>query len=64
MKSDRYFTLKQEGRYAITYAQAYYLKWKLFLDKVSSGDTIDTELETSIKTTEMITDIYKKGGRI
>jgi len=62
--SDKHFTLNEETRYAATHGQAYYLKWKSFLDKVSKADPIDTELETSIQTTKMITDIYKKGGKI
>jgi predicted dehydrogenase len=61
--SDEYFTLNKETKYASTANQAYYLKWKLFLDKISNGDTIDTKFETSIKTTELITDIYKKGSK-
>ena len=62
--SDKHFTLNPETRYAATANQAYYLKWKSFLDNVSKGDILNTELETSIKTTELITDIYKKGGKI
>ncbi len=58
--SDTHFTLNSETRYATTWNQAYYLKWKSFLDNVSKGDIINTEFETSIKTTELITDIYKK----
>ena len=58
--SDKHFTLNPETRYAATWNQAYYLKWKSFLDNVSKGDILNTEFETSIKTTELITDIYKK----
>lgn len=55
------FHLAKETRYAETANQAYYLKWKSFIDKISSGIPIDTKSETSIKTTELITDIYRKG---
>lgn len=55
------FHLAKETRYAETANQAYYLKWKSFIDKISSGIPIDTKSETSIKTTELITDIYSKG---
>ncbi len=58
--SDTHFTLNSETKYATTWNQAYYLKWKSFLDNVSKGDILNTEFETSIKTTELITDIYKK----
>ena len=61
--TDNRFTLNKETRYATTANQAYYLKWKSFLDKITNGDVINTEFETSIKTTELITDIYKKGGK-
>lgn len=61
--TDSRFILNKETRYATTANQAYYLKWKSFLDKITNGDVIDTEFETSIKTTELITDIYKKGGK-
>lgn len=56
------FHLAKETRYAETANQAYYLKWKSFIDKISSGIPIDTKSETSIKTTELITDIYRKGN--
>lgn len=62
--SDRCFTLNKETRYATTTTQAYYLKWKSFLDKVSNGDIHDTEFDTSLKTTELITDIYKKSNNV
>jgi predicted dehydrogenase len=64
LNSDKHFTLNRETRYAATYNQAYYLKWKSFLDKISKGDPINTELETSIQTTKMITNIYKKSEKI
>lgn len=61
--TDECFTLNKETKYASTANQAYYLKWKSFLDKITNGDIIDTKFETSIKTTELITDIYKKGSK-
>ncbi len=64
LNSDRQFILKPENGWAKTGYQAHYLKWKSFLEKISTGVTIDTELETSIKTTKIITDIYKKGRKV
>lgn len=54
------FSLKKETKYASTANQAYYLKWKSFLDSVVNEEIINTEFETSIKTTELITEIYKR----
>ena len=62
--SDKQFTLCQENKFAATFAQAYYLKWKSFLDQIRQGNTIDTKLETSFKTTQMISDIIQKGRSI
>ena len=59
--SDKQFTLCQENKFAATFAQAYYLKWKSFLDQIRQGNTIDTKLETSFKTTQMISEIIQKG---
>ena len=59
--SNKQFTLCQENKFAATFAQAYYLKWKSFLDQIRQGNTIDTKLETSFKTTQMISEIIQKG---
>ena len=59
--SDKQFTLCQENKFSATFAQAYYLKWKSFLDQIRQGNTIDTKLETSFKTTQMISEIIQKG---
>jgi predicted dehydrogenase len=61
--SEKQFIIEQEDHFASTFAQAYYLKWKDFLNQMSKGSAIDTEFETSIKTTKMITDIMQKGNR-
>ena len=45
------------------YSMQNYLKWKDFLNQMSKGSVIDTEFETSIMTTKMITDIMQKGNR-
>ena len=63
INSEKDFELNQETRYAETPGQAYYLKWKSFLDKISSGSEINTAEETSIQTTKLITEIYRKGGK-
>ena len=62
--SEEQFTLCQENRFAATFAQAYYLKWKSFLHQITQGDIIDTKFETSFKTTQMISDIIQKGRSI
>lgn len=61
--SDEYFLLKRGTKYAATANQAYYLKWKSFLDSVANNEIMDTKKETSIKTTELITEIYKRGKK-
>ena len=61
--SEKQFIIEQEDHFASTFAQAYYLKWKDFLNQMSKGSVIDTEFETSIMTTKMITDIMQKGNR-
>jgi predicted dehydrogenase len=61
--TDKQFSINKETRYATTANQAYYLKWKSFLDKITSGVSIDTKSETSLKTTELITDIYQKADK-
>jgi len=53
-------TLNQCDEFADTFAQAYYLKWKSFLDNLSSNKTFDTKFETSIVTTQLITEIFRK----
>ena len=61
--SEKQFIIEQEDHFAETFAQAYYLKWKDFLNQMSKGSAIDTEFETSIMTTKIITDIMQKGNR-
>ena len=61
--SEKQFIIEQEDHFASTFAQAYYLKWKDFLNQMSKGSVLDTEFETSIMTTKMITDIMQKGNR-
>ena len=60
-KNEKQFTINQNDRFANTFGQAYYLKWKSFLDNLSGGKTINTEIETSLETTKMISDIIKNG---
>lgn len=52
--------LNQCDEFADTFAQAYYLKWKSFLDNLSSNKTFDTKFETSMVTTQLITEIFRK----
>ena len=62
--TEKQFTLYTENRFGATFAQAYYLKWKSFLDQIIQGNVIDTEFETSFKTTQMIADIIQKSSAI
>lgn len=57
------FLIAPDKRWATTQYQAFYLKWKDFIDKICTEKVIDTASETSIKTTELITEIYKKAER-
>ena len=61
--SEKQFIIEHEECFASTFAQAYYLKWKDFLNKISTDSVFDTELETSIMTTKMIADIIQKGSK-
>ena len=63
LDSEKQFVMEQEESFASTFAQAYYLKWKNFLDQISKDSTLNTEFETSVMTTKMITDIMEKGKR-
>ena len=61
--SEKQFIIEQEKHFAETFAQAYYLKWKNFLNQMSKGSALDTEFETSTMTTKIITDIMQKGNK-
>ena len=61
--TEKQFTLYTENRFGATFAQAYYLKWKNFLNQMSKGSALDTEFETSTMTTKIITDIMQKGNK-
>lgn len=50
--------IRNDLKFAMSSQQAYYLKWKGFLEKISAGEDIDARVETSIKTTELISNIY------
>ena len=56
-------TINQENYFASNFAQAYYLKWKDFLSKISKSEKLDTNKETSILTTKLINNIVEKGGK-
>ena len=63
LNSDEKFIFQQENFFASTFPQAYYLKWKDFLDKVSSSSNLDVKSETSLTTTKIISDIMQKGTK-
>jgi len=62
LNSDKKFILKEENHFASTFPQAYYLKWKDFINKISSSQ-LDPEFETSLSTTKLISDILQKDGK-
>ena len=63
LNTNKKFILQEESSFGSTFAQAYYLKWKDFLKKVSSSSKINGEIETSITTTRIIDSIIKKGTK-
>lgn len=60
--NEKQFTINPDNRFASTFGQAYYLKWKTFLDNLLQAQIINTEFETSLETTKMISDIIQKGS--
>lgn len=54
------FEIMPDKGWARTDAQAYFLKWNSFLDKIRSEEKIDAKKETSYDTTRLITDIYSR----
>ena len=63
LNSNEKFTFQQENKFATTFPEAYYLKWHDFLNKVSSSSKLNSEFETSLKTTQLISDIFEKGAK-
>ena len=61
--SEKKFTINKENYFASNFAQAFYLKWTNFLDKVSDSSKIDTQTETSIQTTKIIDDVITRGRK-
>lgn len=51
-------TLNYDKKWAATFYQAFYLKWKKVLNDLKQQNHINTEEETSLQTTKIITDIY------
>lgn len=49
--------------WARTSSQAWYLKWKMFLDKLLAKEDMDVKNETSLDTTRLITEIYEKASK-
>ncbi|MEK6840048.1 MAG: hypothetical protein AABX72_03835, partial [Nanoarchaeota archaeon] len=55
--------LNHDRKWATTFYQSFYLKWKFFLEKAVNQRKLDAITETSLATTQLITDIYAKGKR-
>ena len=60
-KNPKVFTLMPGKRGASTFYQAFYLRWMDILGKVRGQLQFDTPKETSLKTTELITEMYRRG---
>ena len=60
--SDKKFILEEKNHFASTFPQAYYLKWKDFINKISSSQ-LDPEFETSLSTTKLISNIFQMGRK-
>ena len=54
--------LEEKNHFASTFPQAYYLKWKDFINKISSSQ-LDPEFETSLSTTKLISNIFQMGRK-
>ena len=52
------FTLNNDKKWAATFYQAFYLKWKKILNDLKQQNHVNTEEGTSLQTTKIITDIY------
>ena len=61
--SDFNMNIEKETFFASTYAQAYYLKWKNFLEAISSSSNLDVNSETSLTTTKLISEIKEVGTK-
>lgn len=59
-KAHQAFILNPGRQGASTFYQAFYLRWMDMLKKVQEQQQFDAMKETSLKTTELITDIYRK----
>lgn len=58
---ESFFILPPKG-YALTSNQAFYLRWKDFLNKIDHS--MECEFETSLFATKVITEVYNKGVRM
>ena len=63
LTSDSELSLEKQNYFASNFAQAYYLKWKDFLTKISNSEKLNVNKETSIMTTKLINDIIESGGK-
>ena len=63
LTSNSKLILKQQNYFASNFAQAYYLKWKDFLSKISNSEELNVNKETSILSTKLINDILESGDK-
>jgi len=54
--------LKPEKKLAASEIQSFYLSWISFIDKLGDRDEFIPEVDTSIRTTEIIDSVYRKAG--
>lgn len=58
------FEILPDSHWAISDNQAYFLKWKSFIEKIRKGEKIDAMAETSYDTTRLISETYSKASVI
>jgi predicted dehydrogenase len=58
------FDILPDNRWAISDNQAYFLKWKSFIETIRRGEKIDAMRETSYDTTRLISETYSKASLI
>ena len=54
------FSLEQDKRLATMFYQAFYLRWRHFIQGVLNSERLDPVRETSMNTTEIISEIYTR----
>lgn len=59
-KGNTSFCIDHDKRFATSLYQAFYLRWKNFIQQLQSGEAIDAEFETALDATRVIEEIYNQ----